>query len=65
MRQQLASLSELLNIERRASADLAADLVQLQTQLETSETRQKAPLPRSYQRSRQHLVSRNSELTAA
>ena len=26
MRQQLVSLSELLNIERRASADLAADL---------------------------------------
>ena len=38
MRQQLASLSELLNIERRASADLAADLAQLQIQLETSET---------------------------
>ena len=37
MRQQLASLSELLNIERRASADLAADLAQLQIQLETSE----------------------------
>ncbi|MGB1758253.1 MAG: peptidoglycan-binding protein [Candidatus Puniceispirillaceae bacterium] len=38
MRQQLESLSELLNIERRASADLAADLAQLQIQLETSET---------------------------
>ncbi len=38
MRQQLASLSELLNIERRASADLAADLAQLQIQLETGET---------------------------
>ena len=38
MRQQLASLSELLNIERRASADLAAELAQLQIQLETSET---------------------------
>ena len=38
MRQQLVSLSELLNIERRASADLAADLAQLQIQLETSET---------------------------
>jgi chemotaxis protein MotB len=38
MRQQLASLSELLNIERRASADLAADLAQLQIQLDSSET---------------------------
>ena len=38
MRQQLASLSELLNIERRASADLAADLAQLQIQFEISET---------------------------
>ena len=38
MRQQLASLSELLNIERRASADLAASLAQLQIQLETRET---------------------------
>ena len=38
MRQQLASLSELLNIERRASADLAANLAQLQIQLETRET---------------------------
>jgi chemotaxis protein MotB len=38
MRQQLASLSELLNIERRASADLAANLAQLQIQLDSSET---------------------------
>jgi chemotaxis protein MotB len=36
MRQQLASLSELLNIERRASADLAADLAQITSQLSTS-----------------------------
>jgi chemotaxis protein MotB len=36
MRQQLASLSELLNIERRASADLAANLVQITNQLKSS-----------------------------
>ena len=36
MRQQLASLGELLNIERRASADLAANLAQITTQLNAS-----------------------------
>jgi chemotaxis protein MotB len=36
MRQQLASLGELLNIERRASADLAADLAQITNQLNAS-----------------------------
>ena len=36
MRQQLASLGELLNIERRASADLAANLAQITSQLEVS-----------------------------
>ena len=36
MRQQLASLGELLNIERRASADLAANLAQITNQLNTS-----------------------------
>lgn len=36
MRQQLASLGELLNIERRASADLAANLAQITSQLNTS-----------------------------
>ena len=36
MRQQLASLDELLNIERRASANLAADLVQINNQLNAS-----------------------------
>lgn len=36
MRQQLASLSELLNIERRASADLAANLAQITNQLNRS-----------------------------
>ena len=36
MRQQLVSLGELLNIERRASADLAADLAQITNQLNAS-----------------------------
>ena len=36
MRQQLASLGELLNIERRASADLAANLAKINSQLGTS-----------------------------
>jgi chemotaxis protein MotB len=36
MRHQLASLSELLNIERRASADLAANLSQITSQLNIS-----------------------------
>ncbi len=38
MRQQLASLSELLNIERRASGDLAANLAQITSQLRASNT---------------------------
>ena len=40
MRQQLLSLSELLNIERRASADLAANLAQITSQLSASNTNQ-------------------------
>ncbi|MDA8648699.1 peptidoglycan-binding protein [Alphaproteobacteria bacterium] len=36
MRQQLASLGELLNIERRASADLAANLAKITNQLNAS-----------------------------
>ena len=36
MRQQLASLDELLNIERRARADLAANLAQITSQLGAS-----------------------------
>jgi chemotaxis protein MotB len=36
MRQQLASLSELLSLERKASAALAADLAQITTQLDSS-----------------------------
>jgi chemotaxis protein MotB len=41
MRQQLASLGELLNIERRASADLAANLAQITSQLGTSKADRK------------------------
>jgi len=63
MRQQLASLSELLNIERRASADLAADLAQLQIQLETSET-DRITLAAQLAAVQATLGTRNSELTA-
>jgi len=62
MRQQLASLSELLNIERRASADLAADLAQLQIQLETSETDRSA-LAEQLSLVQATLGTRTSELT--
>ena len=41
MRQQLASLGELLNIERRASADLAANLALITSQLGTSKADRK------------------------
>jgi chemotaxis protein MotB len=41
MRQQLASLGELLNIERRASADLAANLAQVTSQLGASKADRK------------------------
>ena len=63
MRQQLASLSELLNIERRAGADLAADLAQLQIQLETSET-DRSTLAAQLAAVQATLGTRNSELTA-
>ena len=62
MRQQLTSLSELLNIERRASADLAADLAQLQIQLETSETDRSA-LAEQLALVQATLGTRTSELT--
>ena len=62
MRQQLASLSELLNIERRASADLAADLAQLQIQLETSET-DRGALAEQLALVQATLGTRTSELT--
>ena len=62
MRQQLASLSELLNIERRASADLAADLAQLQIQLEISNTDRSA-LTEQLALVQATLGARTSELT--
>jgi chemotaxis protein MotB len=63
MRQQLASLSELLNIERRASADLAADLAQLQIQLDSSET-ERGALTEQVALVQAALGTRTSELTA-
>ena len=63
MRQQLVSLSELLNIERRASADLAADLAQLQIQLETSET-DRGTLTAQLAAVQAKLGATSSELTA-
>ena len=63
MRQQLASLSELLNIERRASADLAADLAQLQIQLDSSET-ERGALTKQLALVQAALGTRTSELTA-
>ena len=63
MRQQLASLSELLNIERRASADLAADLAQLQIQLDSSET-ERGTLTKQLALVQAALGTRTSELTA-
>jgi len=38
MRQQLASLTELLNLERRASNDLAADLARISAELQATTT---------------------------
>ena len=63
MRQQLASLSELLNIERRASADLAADLAQLQIQLDSGET-ERGALTKQLALVQAALGTRTSELTA-
>jgi len=63
MRQQLASLSELLNIERRASAYLAADLAQLQIQLDSSET-ERGALTEQLALVQAALGTRTSELTA-
>ena len=63
MRQQLASLRDLLNIERRASADLAADLAQLQIQLDSSET-ERGALTQQLALVQAALGTRTSELTA-
>ena len=63
MRQQVASLSELLNIERRASADLAADLAQLQIQLKTSAT-ERSTIDAQLAVVQETLSTRDRELTA-
>ena len=63
MRQQLASLSELLNIERHASADLAADLAQLQIQLETRET-ERSTLAAQLAAVQAKLSTKNNEFIA-
>ena len=63
MRQQLPSLSDLLNIERRASADLAADLAQLQIQLDSSET-ERGAIAKELALVQAALGTRTSELTA-
>jgi len=61
MRQQLASLSELLNIERRASADLAANLAQITNQLNSSNAG-RTELEAELSSVRAALTMRNSEI---
>ncbi len=61
MRQQLASLSELLNIERRASADLAANLAQITNQLNSSNAG-RAELEAELSSVQAALTMRNSEI---
>ena len=61
MRQQLASLSELLSLERRASAALAADLAQITTQLNTSNS-QRDDLQAQLAKLQTALVTRNAEI---
>ncbi len=61
MRQQLASLSELLNIERRASADLAANLAQITNQLNSSNAG-RAELEAELSSVQAVLTMRNSEI---
>ena len=63
MRQQLTSLSELLNIERRASADLAANLAQFQIQLDNSEAENRT-LNSTLASSKASLDLRNEDFTA-
>ncbi len=61
MRQQLASLSELLNIERRASADLAANLAQITNQLNSSNAG-RTELEAELSSVQAALIMRNSEI---
>ena len=61
MRQQLASLGELLSLERRASAALAADLAQITTQLNASNS-QRDDLQAQLASLQTALASRNTEI---
>ncbi|MBL6841675.1 peptidoglycan-binding protein [Candidatus Ponderosibacter sp. Uisw_141_02] len=63
MRQQLASLGELLNIERRASADLAANLAQITNQLNASNAN-KDELQAQLANVQAAIVARNSQIAA-
>jgi len=61
MRQQLASLGELLSLERRASAALAADLAQITAQLNASNS-QRDDLQAQLASLQTALASRNTEI---
>ncbi|MDC0648941.1 peptidoglycan-binding protein [Alphaproteobacteria bacterium] len=61
MRQQLASLGELLNIERRASADLAANLAQISNQLSASNAN-RDKLQAQLESVQATIAERNSEI---
>ena len=61
MRQQLASLGELLSLERRASAALAADLAQIIAQLNASNS-QRDDLQTQLASLQTALASRNTEI---
>ncbi len=61
MRQQLASLGELLSLERRASAALAADLAQITAQLNASNS-QRDDLQAQLASSQTALATRNTEI---
>ena len=63
MRQQLASLGELLNIERRASADLAANLAQITNQLNASNAN-KDELQAQLANVQAAIAARNSQIAA-
>jgi chemotaxis protein MotB len=63
MRQQLASLGELLNIERRASADLAANLAQITNQLNASNAK-KDELQAQLANVQAAIAARNSQIAA-
>ena len=63
MREQLASLTELLNLERQASSDLAADLAQISSQLETT-TAERDDVLAQLAAATQSLAARDSELAS-